>query len=245
MRYKAVISDWNGTAFGPLVDEELGKWVILASLGYDFRKGEYSRFLSDLCRSISAKRMLDGYRRGEDTIPGIQRALDGIMAGKPLSLVYAAAAEYAKAHTGEVDSRVLRPMRKARNEGMQTGILSASYDFIIIRLLQESGFMDTFNYITADRLEADCGIVRSLNHRIYGRKAETMKSEFFDKRGLDDSSTAYIGDSGDDIPVAEILKPGSFIVSLIAPEEFKNKMACKYGARVPESEEEIEGIVFG
>jgi histidinol phosphatase-like enzyme len=56
--------------------------------------------------------------------------------------------------------------------------------------------------------------------------------------------TLYIGDK-DDEPIAEILPEGNFIVSLYETDEFRQYMAKKYKSPTPESERDVELILFG
>ena len=114
-----------------------------------------------------------------------------------------------------------------------------SYDYSIRKILEEAGYLDIFEDIVANTMETEGDKAIGLTLGIYGRKAEVLRTEFFDKRGFGENDTLYLGDSRDDEPVAEILATGNFIVPFLAPDQFKQEMASKHKAFVPESEEDL------
>jgi hypothetical protein len=56
-------------------------------------------------------------------------------------------------------------------------------------------------------------------------------------RGWEPKKTAYMGDSEDDAPIADM--GAKFIVPFFASEEFRNHMASKHDAFVPKNEGDL------
>ena len=75
---------------------------------------------------------------------------------------------------------------------------------------------------------------------IYGKKPDVMEEKFFVEKGFSPDDTFYLGDTEDDLPVTETLPDGHFIVPFLATEGFREKASGKYGAFVPENEQDLQ-----
>ncbi len=246
MSYKAVVSDWNGTLFEYSTDEVQNKkiaYTILYDAIYAVLKGRVWR-IGDIIKLLKTRgelnRRLQQYYDGERCLWEVYEAFnENILKGKSVSIVMRAIDKYAKESADKVDRRIIRPIQTVHKDGKRTAILSVSYDYSIRRILEEADYPDVFDDIVANTLQTDSGKVVGLTLDIYGRKPEVLIAEFFEKRGLRENNTLYLGDSEDDEPIAEILVPGNFIVPFLASDEFKQRLASKYKAFVPESERDL------
>jgi phosphoserine phosphatase len=253
MVYKAVVSDWNGSAFRYPTDEELNKFI-----GY--RILEHSRCKCASCREepkigkwwtrtklFVAKKLteknLEAYKRGEKQLKDVYAAFNIALKGQKRTYIESLVNDFADENKGRVEGRILRPVRNAHNSGKKTAILSGSYDYAITRILGVAGYADVFDRIIANSLWTDGGKVTGLSLGIYGEKEKIMERQFFDKMRFDENGTLYIGNSEDDEPVAAILPPGNFIVPFLAADDFKQKMASKYKAFVPPDEVELDNYL--
>ena len=74
------------------------------------------------------------------------------------------------------------------------------------------------------------------------KKPEVFEEESFRKKILGDdlntNNVCYIGDTGDDKGIADVLARGNFIAPFYVSDEFKQEMA-KEGALVPEDEADL------
>ncbi len=164
-----------------------------------------------------------------------------ILKGRSVTFINSVIDGFARENADKVDGRIIRPIKNAHsNHGKLTGILSVSYDYVIKRVLEESGFPDVFDWIVSNTLETDGDKAIGLTLDIYGKKADVLKTEFFNKRALRENTTLYIGDSEDDEPIADLLDSGNFIVPFFATDEFKQELASKYEAFVPEDESDLD-----
>jgi len=246
MPCEAIISDWNGTLFEYATDEALNRRLGYRALFDDVTAVLTGRFwkIADVAKLLRAKAQLEKrlrqYYRGERHLQEVYEPFnESVLKGRPVAFVERVIDRFARESADKADKRVLRPIRKAHENGKFTGILSGSYDYSIKRILEESGFSDVFDVVVANTLQTNGNEAVCLTFRIYGRKTEVLIEEFFKKRGFRENNTVYLGDSKDDEQIAEILTPGNFIVPFLARDEFKQRMASKYKAFVPESEEDL------
>lgn len=252
MGYKAIVSNWNGTVFQYPTDEVQNKMLAYAALEgakQAILKGRF-RGAIDIAKVLLAeravKRGLEKYRRRQINIPQVYEPFNrGVLDGRTVGFVNGVVDQYARESVDKVDERVLRPIRVAHDRGKKTGILSASYDYSIRKILQEADFEDVFDNIVANTLETEGDDVIGMTLKIYDRRVETLRFEFINNpsmvaQGFTDKETVYFGGSEDDEPIAPILAPGNFVVPFFASNGFKQRMASKHGAFVPQDEKDLE-----
>ncbi len=246
MPYKAIVSDWNGTLFEYPTDEVQNKrlaYAVLDDSKHAVLRGRIWR-IGDVVKLLKTKRelkrRLQQYYDGERHLWEVYEPFnENVLRGTSAGFVNGVIDEYARESADKVDGRVIRPIQRVHGDGKRTGIISVSYDYSIRRILEEADYPDVFDDIVANTLQTDGDRVVGLTLEIYERKPEVLRTEFFEKRGLRENDTLYLGDSEDDEPIAEILVPGNFIVPFLASDEFKQRLASKYGAFVPENEEDL------
>lgn len=246
MSYRAIVSDWNRTLFEHPTDEVQNKKLAYAVLddakhavlsGRIWRVGDIVKLLKT---KSELKKRLQQYYDGERHLWEVYEPFnENVLKGRPVSFVNGVIDEYAIESKDKVDGRVVRPVKTVHKDGKSTGILSVSYDYSIRRILEEAGYSGVFDDIVANTLETDGDRVVGLTLGIYERKPEFLRTEFFGGRGLRENDTIYLGDSEDDEPIAEILTPGNFVVPFFANDEFKQRLASKNKAFVPESEADL------
>jgi len=254
---KNIVMDYNGTIIEYPDDVEQNKRIGYAVLDYfteEFKKGKVwhaADILYLLLAKIRINQRLRRFHNGEESIQKIyepfNKAIDGIYVSILNNAVDGFVEETIKKKKVNLD--LLEAVHEAKNESKieNTGIISASYDYAIKRVLEKSGFSELINhdYIIANTLEHENGRVKSMGQNIYGRKADYMENEFFRGFGFREWNTYYIGDTKDDEPVAELLPPEHFIVSEYASDDFKEYMALKYKARVPSKKHDLKIILEG
>jgi len=246
MSYKAIISDWNGTIIDYPSDEPLHKkiaYAIANDLKSQLFKGKFWK-IAEIVKLIRTrdklKRALQEFNSGERHLQDVYDIFNnGVLKGKPVKYITDIIDEYAEEFTKKLDGRILRSIQSVHKEGVSTGILSASFAYGIDRILKEADYSQIFDDIVSNDLLVNDGKVLGITLDIYENKAKFMQSEFFEKRGLRENNTLYLGDTKDDEPIAELLSPGNFIVPFFASDEFKEKMASKYKAFVPEIEQDL------
>ena len=164
---------------------------------------------------------------------------ENVLRGRAVNFVNGVIDEYARESADKVDERVLKPIQTVHKDGKSTAILSVSYDYSIRRILDEAGYPGVFDDIVANTLKTDGDRVIGLTLEIYKRKPAMLRTKFFERKGFRENDTLYLGDSEDDEPIAEILVPGNFIVSFLALDDFKERLASKHKAFIPENEEDL------
>ena len=95
-----------------------------------------------------------------------------------------------------VDRRMLEPIRQMRSEGKATAILSAAYDYGIMRSLEEAGHAETFETIVANKLLVEDGMAVRFTTDFIEHKADGFKDEFLERRGYRPDTVVYSGDTG-------------------------------------------------
>jgi phosphoglycolate phosphatase-like HAD superfamily hydrolase len=244
MPYKAIVSDWNGTLTSTS-EEALNKRIGYTAFG-DTKREVYHGHVEKLpalgkliVAKILTERNLRDYKRGKRHLRDVYKAFNFGLRGQSAEYINRIVDEFASQTSGLVDERILRPIKDVHLQGKFTGILSVAYERIIKRSLEEAGYPDVFDDIVANTLQTDGDKVIGLTLEIYERKPEVLRTEFFEKGGLRENDTLYLGDSEDDEPIAEILIPGNFIVPFLATDEFKQRVSSKHKAFVPENEEDL------
>jgi len=247
MAFQAIIADWNGTL---ILDRN--ETPILRNIAIDIAKFRFFRRPQDAVRLFRAQRELtklnEEQRQDEnfDFVREMHRIYnEEIIKGIPMSVIRRSVERYAaKPEVQEkVDLRILRLLRKYHDENKTIGVFSAGYADGIDQILRACGFRSSFDFIFADLLEEKDGVASGLLLRIYKHKAPLLE-ELSKERGFDLKKTVYIGDTADDEGCFQLVKYP--VVSFFAADEFKKCCADKYGAFVPESEEDLieffEGI---
>src|SRR4030042_2411935 len=143
MPCEAIISDWNGTIVG-YRDEKpilqcIARGIFRSSLPF-----HPLRVVSILRAQRELERLYaEGRGEGDfDYIREMFGVFNGkIVAGVPVPLIRRLVDRYAAepGTQGEIDLRVLRPIREARQDGRVTGIFSAGYRYGIERILTAAG----------------------------------------------------------------------------------------------------------
>jgi phosphoglycolate phosphatase-like HAD superfamily hydrolase len=240
----AIISDWNGTIVG-YPDEK----PILRSIARGIFRASVPFHPMRIVTILRAQRELEslyaeGRREGDfDYIREMFRVFNGrIVAGVPVALIRRLVDRYAAepGTQGEIDLRVLRPIRGAHQAGKVTGIFSAGYRYGIERILKAAGFHQDFDFYEADDLEEKNGRAIGFVLNIYRNKPRLL-ADLLRRSGLDVDRVAYLGDSEDDEGCFEMVKHP--IVPFLASEEVKERYARKHRAFVPESERELADFI--
>ncbi len=247
MTYSSLVCDWNGTLFTPKTEEGLAKTMAYASLGHavdGLKRGQVWK-VADIAKLVVAKRQLKGlvrgYNAGELAITAVYDAFNArVLRGMPVDVFTGAVGRYSDSHSC-IDQRFMLPVIRAAREGKQAGILSAAYHGGIESVLKKVMLLEYFGKIVAHRVEFDeDGKILGFTTDIYGRKAQVLEDEFFRKSSMRPETTLYAGDTDEDAPIAEILPQGNFIVPFLATDDFKQKMASKHRAFVPENAGQLE-----
>lgn len=247
MPIKNACFDWNGTLFEPATDESLNKAVAYAVLndtisavktGKIWRLPQLARLWKgrNLC-----KEKLEEYKNGKIPLQQVYKPFNEfIVSGAPLPVIYRAFDQFAEEHSQEVDKKMLEPLKEFSQKGT-CGILSSSQDHVIQKTLRKSGYQEIFptsnivaNYVKHSKGKAVCFMLN-----IYGEKASTFEDAFLKGRDWKPEETLYSGDTEDDLPVASLLPKGHFVAPFLATDDFKQLVAEKYGAFVPEDQQDL------
>ena len=237
---KAIICDWNGTLI-----EYRDERPILESIAVEIFKASIPFHPKRMARILSAKKELESLHKaiyseeGLDFVTEIFRVYNGkIIKDVPISIIQRAVEKYARKQKTRsmLDYKILRPVKKAHDEGKTTGIFSAGYGYGIITILKAVDYYRFFDFCEADKLIHSDGRSIEIGRNIYKRKAELLPS-LLEKQDLKASITAYIGDNQDDEGCFEIVKYP--IVSFSAPDEQKELCARKYKAFIPKDEPDL------
>jgi phosphoserine phosphatase len=240
----AIISDWNGTIVG-YRDEK----PILRSIAVGVFKFSIPFHPLRVVTILRAQRELEslyaeGRRDGDfDYIREMFRVFNSrIVAGVSVALIRRLVDGYAAepGTQGEIDLRVLRPVREAHQAGKVTGVFSAGYRYGIERILTAAGFHDDFDFCEADDLREENGEAVGFVLNIYRNKPRLL-ADLLRRRGLDADRVAYIGDSEDDEGCFEMVRYP--VVPFLAPEEAKQRYARKYRAFVPQTERDLADFI--
>ena len=249
MPIKHIVSDWNGTLIS-----HRDEFHLYSKIALDLGKAQlWNGIPVHLIKLLQLYRMKNRMekmyalgRTGND--PDFVEKMysifnNDVVLGLPVSFIHRSVDNYAARASMKLDLRLIRPLEQASKEGTSLGILSAGYGLGIRRTLEEAGLGNLFDPsdTIADVLEEKDGRAVGFHLRIYKNKLTYLKTEFFGKRQLKDTDTAYLGDTTDDESCFEYLASvgGYPIVPILASNDFKNHCVKKYNAFVPESEKDF------
>ena len=242
MPYSHLVLDWNGTLLRFPTDELQNKTIAYAVLGgawNGLKRLELSR-LGQIADLMGARRELKKrireYEAGDRDLASVYEPFnERVLDGQPIDLVKEAIRHYARENRDAVNTSLLGEVMSSSQSGRR-GILSVSVDYSIRQFLDNSGFGDLIedHDIVSHRLLEEDGVCRGFSTDLYDQKPKAFENSFLRDREFPSAQTFYIGDSEDDEGIASILPRGNFILSEFASEAFKNKMARKHGAEVPE-----------
>ena len=245
MACEALISDWNGTLI-----EYRTEMPALERVGVDAFRASIPFHPLRVLRILKARAQLRALRRQgrpETDFDFIKEMFSVfnqmVVSGLPTSVVHDSFERYANnAETqSRLDLRLLRLIKEFHEAGNTTGILSAGYRYGIERVLTVAGYRHCFDFCEADAFGTENGRVIEFGLNIYGNKPKLLL-QLLAERHLEASRVAYIGDSEDDEGCFEII--GHPLVAFLAPNEFKEKCARKYGAFVPDSESSLRNYLL-
>jgi len=253
MVIKYVVCDWNGTLFEPPTDEGLNKAIAYKKLSTSVWDTIFGRIwkVADIISLLRSrkdiKKRLADYKSGRCPITEVYQPFnEHVVRGMPESDVVVAMYSYvekllkaANLEVGLVDRRITWPLRQLEHKHRR-GILSTSQKRSIRYALTLDHNPDLFlsEDMVANTIDRSDGIANGLTLDIYGHKGEVFEDEFLRKRGYIAGETVYAGDTEDDLPVAELLPRGHFVVPFYATDAFRNMAASRYGAFVPKDQDE-------
>jgi phosphoglycolate phosphatase-like HAD superfamily hydrolase len=245
MACEALISDWNGTLI-----EYRTEMPALECVGVDAFRASIPFHPLRVLRILKARAQLRALRRQgrPETDFDFVKEMFGVfnqmvVSGLPTSVVHDSFERYASnAETqSRLDLRLLRLVKEFHEVGKTTGILSAGYRYGIERVLMVAGYRHCFDFCEADEFGTENGRVIEFGLNVYRNKPRLLL-KLLAERHLEASRVAYIGDSEDDEGCFEII--GHPLVAFLAPNEFKEKCARKYGAFVPDSESYLRNYLL-
>jgi phosphoserine phosphatase len=240
MACEALISDWNGTLI-----EYRTEMPALERVGIDAFRASMPFHPLRVLRILKARAQLQALRRQgrSETDFDFIKEMFGVfnqmvVSGLPTSVVHDSFERYANSAETQsrLDLRLLRLIKEFHEAGKTTGILSAGYRYGIERVLTVAGYRYCFDFCEADEFRTEDGRVIEFGLNIY-RNKPTLLRRLLTERHLKAAQVAYIGDSEDDEGCFEII--GHPIVAFLAPTEFKEECSRKYGAFVPDTEENL------
>jgi len=244
MTYTTIVSDWHGTLTSTS-EEDSNKRIGYTLLGEALRDVKHGRIwrVAQLLKLLAAKktteRMLREFHQRKRRLKEVYEPFNSAIKGVTFDYIEGIADGFARDTVENLDERVIVPIKNMHEKGKKTGILSVGYKRIIEKTLEQVGYSDVFDKIFANTLLGYDGKAVGFSLDVYEEKARYIMSRFLDIHTRE-GDILYIGDSSDDMPVAQMLPKGNFIVPFLAPYEFKEEMARKYGAFVPESQKDLE-----
>ncbi len=248
MGKNSLILDWHETctaATEEACNKKIG-YTILGDAKWGLTHGmlwKLGTFMKLLAAKTMAERNLKKYHEGKKPLKSVYRPFNLALLGQSVRYVNGIIDEFAKQTANMIDDKVVGTARRIHDKGSFTGILSVANRYGIDRTLKEAGYPGVFDRIVANRMRQVLGRSLGMTLGIYGRKGEVMKSVYFDEVGLDPKTTYYMGDTDDDVSVAELLPTGNFIVPFLASEDFRESMARELGAFVPDDRRDLQRYV--
>ena len=232
-----VLCDWNGT-----IIEDRDEARIFRFIGSEILKHSIPfhplRFI-DLLRVM--RRFEKLYKPNEDweavTMEREYKAFSNkVVAGISVAGLRKIVDKYAEEAGKRLDGRILEAMSEIRGEVKTTGILSIGYGYGIKSILQKAGYADVFDFIQANEFEEEAGFIKQ--YRFSADKKRWLE-QLIAEYQVSPDQVAYIGDSKRDDPCFEIV--GHPLVAFLAPQQFKEHCAEKFGPRcIPE---DVEGLL--
>jgi phosphoserine phosphatase len=143
---------------------------------------------------------------------------------------YAVGAKY------RLDQRLLRPLKKVREQhGLLLGIISSGCDIAIMQTLKAAGY--PFDFVKANCFHQNGSRVEAFTLEIYDNKSEVLKTVLAE-REIESSSVMYIGDDWQD---QECLRAVRFpVVSFFAHPDTRICLKKELNVYAPETEENFE-----
>jgi len=240
-----IISDWNGTLI-----EDRDEALILEFIGRGLIKGSLPfhpiRFLRLIKAWHQLEALSDGFELLADgynieTLKQMHQISSRVLQGVEIDSITRRVNLYAADAAKRLEERMLRPIQEVHREGKQAGILSIGYRYGIDRILSAGGYGEVFDFIEANDLTTNGSKISSLSFRI--DKALWL-TELLSRLSVSLDKIIYIGDADPDEPCFEIV--GYPVVSFLAPDDFKQHCARKFGAQcVPESESDLRKYLHG
>ncbi len=242
---RAKVFDWNRTIHPDKTDiqlhAQLGRKILLETIT-DGQKPPYNRALRTMELGVGTIELTSALRRfkiGKITLEELNSIYNRrFICGQKTETVEKVIERYAQKCAKNVDQRVLGAIKETRWQDEVVAILSASIDVSIRKMLEILDAGELFDTIIANQLISEGEVVLGVTSRIYGSKREEME-KFARENHIQLDNIVYMGDCEDDAAIAPILKRGSFIVSFMAEERFKEEMARKHGAFVPKDERDL------
>ncbi len=240
MALQAIIADWNGTLIS-----DRNEMPILKHIAVDIAKSLFPFHPLRLAKVFKAQQemhQLFQERKRDDEFDYVRGMYaiynQKVIKGTPMQVIKGSVERYATQEEVQekLDRRILKVLRKYHDENKICGIFSAGYGYGIDRILAASGYRDLFDFLVGDILVENGGKALRLLLRIYRHKAPLLKTLLAEKE-IDLQKTAYIGDTEDDEACFKLVRYP--VVSFFAPEDFKVSSARKYGAFIPNSEEDL------
>jgi phosphoserine phosphatase len=246
MPVNTLICDWNGTLIGFSSEKPL-----FNAIGREIFKSAIPFGLSKIIRMRKSKQRMDALNeqwmreKDLDLIREIfQTFNDNFVKGMPLGHILSLIDKYASSEIvqNNLEKGLLNIVKELSSQGKYTGIFTAACTYPVEKVLRVADYHKYFNFIEADEIYHQDGKTVGFGLNIYGRKPLLM-AELVKKRTIDPAGLAYIADTMDEAGCFEIA--GYPIVSLLASDEVKNRMAREYKAFVPENMNDLERYLKG
>ncbi|MBE0481153.1 MAG: haloacid dehalogenase-like hydrolase [Dehalococcoidia bacterium] len=240
MPLKAVVSDWNGTLIA-YPDES----PMLMRIATDIFKSCVPYRPLKMAEILRTRRILRNLhaeldRDRQAVIRDMFRVYnERIIRGTPMRVIHDSMDRFCRSPDtqAKLEMRLIRPIRRWRESGMMTGIVSAGYRHGIEKALGFAGYRDYFDFCQAEDIKHNDGHAVEFGLEIY-KKKHIHLARLLEDRNMDPRHAAYVGDTDDDESCFQVV--GYPIVSFLAPGDVKERFARKYRAFVPESEEELD-----
>ncbi|MBI4014397.1 MAG: hypothetical protein HY365_00395 [Candidatus Aenigmarchaeota archaeon] len=234
-----IIADFHGTLYKDTNDGPLWKYVAKQAVTPSQALAHPLRAIAFARAKPEMERLVARYGRGEIEYAKIYEAFNHyVLSQLSLDFVEDAIEAYAclPETTDKLDNRVLRPILNSRG---RRGILSTGSDIFIREALYDVNY--AFFPIYANPVISAVEGSRFDLETLSGNKPHIIQTMFV-PTGFDPRKTVYIGDNADEEPVFEyvIEHGGKVVVPFFAADDFKQHAAAKYGAVVPESEQELQ-----
>lgn len=241
---KAIICDWNGTLFEDRYEDLFFKGLYKAVV---FRSQTVINIFK-LYKLWKVKRECEklysnGQRIAEDQSYIIKRIVD-ILNTKALKDLSVSVLEnytekYAKEAANRLDERLLRPLKKLREDNqLILGIISSGYRAGIEKTLASKGYY--VDFVEANDFEEDKGKIKCFKFYIYTNKKAVLAA-ILGNSDIDRSEAVYIGDDWQDI---DCFKEIDFpVVSFLAEDSFKESCAKELNAFVPANENDFKKYI--
>lgn len=238
---KKIISNFHGTMFRDVHAGSSWKYVGWEAFTDALKRPWKWPMAAEL--GLAAKNLyplIASHERGEIGYDVIYKFFnDHVLYKIPIHAVRRYLMEYSalKKTQDKVDRRVMTPLVRAHNEGAQCSILSTGCDYTIMHTIPwQTGRAPLFDEIVANPVighgkgsRFDLAIYTDEERRQALRRMMPPK----------DTELFYIGNGADEKLCMEEVTDvgGTVVVSLLAPDTFREFAARQYGARTPSEKE--------